>query len=486
MAAALSTIALAGCLDGDADGDDNGDDGLPQAPYALDCTISNWDEPCLAHASPNDSPSKTEVDLVVNPLDPMNVVVASKDLDPLASPDCVWAVAQVSKDGGRTWTTSYVGGTMAEREPGDLLYGYECITDPIMTFNKDGDLFYNLQAYRYEVDVENPCEPLGIIGCLPGPDQALMAMAVSHDGGLTWSDFVPEFAGEWVAIIPDYMHMGHNPATGTVFATWNTITGLVTSNPTMVRYTGVEPAMQPTLFPTPGSPTGYGASTIVGSTDGTLYFCICSFNSAGETWWSVSTDDGVTWSTPELKWTWEPTPGNLENVEFRTGTTVETAIDNSGGPDDGCIYAAWNGRDMTDDPGDVYVRKTCDGGTMWTDPVHVNPDTSEGAQLFVRTAVDGHGGVHIVYLSQHYDLEHDHSWIDAEWAYSTDGGATWTTQRLTTISFDGDLGIHQDGGPFLGDYIGIGAVGDHVYMGFPTTFTGRAEIAVAHAYATGG
>jgi hypothetical protein len=57
-------------------------------------------------------------------------------------------------------------------------------------------------------------------------------------------------------------------------------------------------------------------------------------------------------------------------------------------------------------------------------------------------------------------------------------------ERLTAVHSDGDLGVHQDGFPFYGDYIGISSVGDHTYMGFPVTVTGRAEIAVAHAMMT--
>ncbi|MFA5945038.1 MAG: hypothetical protein WC876_11310, partial [Candidatus Thermoplasmatota archaeon] len=141
----LSLLFVAGCLDGNGSDDPTPTGPLPAEGYALDCSIggADWDEPCLAMASPNDSPSKTEIDLVVNPLDPLNVVVASKDLDPVASP-CVWAVVQVTKDGGHTRRTNYVGGPAAERNPGSPLYGYECITDPILTFNRDGDLFYNL------------------------------------------------------------------------------------------------------------------------------------------------------------------------------------------------------------------------------------------------------------------------------------------------------------------------------------------------------
>src|SRR5687767_1195853 len=125
VAFTLLVVVLSGCLN-QTDKAAPSPTGAPKQPYALDCSVppgaggASWPERCLALASPNDSPSKAEVDLAVNPKDPMNIVVASKDKDPLASNDCVWSVAQVTKDGGKTWTTVYVGGDKAHRVPDAL------------------------------------------------------------------------------------------------------------------------------------------------------------------------------------------------------------------------------------------------------------------------------------------------------------------------------------------------------------------------------
>ncbi len=83
---ALAALLLAGCLSSDPD--DAPPAGRDAGGYALDCSIGSpdWAEPCLAWASRNESPSKTEIDVAVNPRDPLNVFVGSKDMDPLASP----------------------------------------------------------------------------------------------------------------------------------------------------------------------------------------------------------------------------------------------------------------------------------------------------------------------------------------------------------------------------------------------------------------
>lgn len=481
IAALFFGLALSGCI---SDDDSDLETGGPNRPgdgfvsvgaYKLDCSWeSALGEPCLVLASPNESPSKTEIDVVVNPTDPMNVIVASKDLDPLASP-CVWAVSQVTKDGGQTWETVYLGGALADRQVGDFLYGWDCITDPIMAFNEAGDLFYNLQVYRITGEPPVPV----VEDVLLDPDTAMMAIAISHDGGMTYPEMYPQMFGDDFTVFPDYMRMGSNPQTGSAYVLWNTIVGLATSNPTFSGFRDGAP-IPPTPIITPTAPTGLGESAVIGANDGTVYVCLCGFNSGGEAYWTTSSDDGLTFDVPTKAFDFVPM-ANSDNASFRIGTAVEVGIDNSHGERDGCLYAVWAGNEADAIGGsDLYSRSSCDGGVSWTEPVLVN-EARENAQFFPRITVDGRGGVHVVYHTQAYDPEN--RLVDTEWAFSDDGGQTWNNTRLTTISSDGDLGVHQNGGPFFGDYIGIDSAGDHVWMAFPHTATGVAEIAVAHVTA---
>lgn len=45
--------------------------------------------------------------------------------------------------------------------------------------------------------------------------------------------------------------------------------------------------------------------------------------------------------------------------------------------------------------------------------------------------------------------------LTAYLASSYDAGLTWVNARASDAQFDGDLSRHQDGRPFLGDYIGV-------------------------------
>lgn len=487
----LSTLALvlAGCVTDPGGGDDGGGDDAPGADgYALSCDglargNASWVEPCVAMASPNDSPSKTEIDLAVNPTNPDNVVVGSKDLDPLAS-KCVWAVAQASLDGGATWTTSYIGGKTAERTPTQPLFGWNCITDPIMAFDADGTLYYSLQAYDHTLEGSDVPPPLNQVAGTVG--SAIFA-ARSTDGGLTWDKLVTLHLGDGANIFHDYMRVLVNPATGTYHTIWNQFTGVATVVPVLVSWDGqADRANPPTYIPVPERAQGTTMAGFAAATDGTLYVLV---DDGADAWLTTSTDDGRTFTPPVLVEALHRESIRrqaLGDDAFRTTGSYELVVDNSGGPRDGWLYATISEQD-SDGNADIYVSRSEDGGATWSERVLVNAGEHQpGFQWIPRPHVDRLGNLHLVYLDSSRNAGND-TVLDASWARSTDGGLNWTNAYLTTRPFDGNLGVHQDGFPFIGDYLGIGGAGDWVYMGYPVCSSGRCEIGVSKiALPTGG
>lgn len=475
----VTALVAAGCLAPDDEPDD-GSSATPPPSYRLECAIADgnasWPEACLAMASPNPSPSKTEIDLAVNPTDPENVVVASKDNDPLAS-DCVWAVAQASLDGGESWTTSYLGGKLDERAPGDPLWGWRCITDPIMAFDAAGTLYYSIQAYDHTIRDNQVPDP--IADALPvGPTFGSSILAArSTDGGVTWDKYVTLHVGDGSSVFHDYMRVLVNPATQTYHTIWNQFTQPATVIPVLVSWDGAaDAARPPTYIPVPDVPMGTTMAGFAAKTDGTMFVLI----DAGDVGYlTSSTDDGQTFSAPTLIEQTRRVPLARQAFgpdAFRTTGSYELAIDNSGGARDGWLYATIS--DYANDDANLYLTRSEDGGATWTEKVLMHPgNLSEGFQWMTRPYVDRLGTLHAVYLSTQRDPEHQ--LIDAWWAWSEDGGQTWNNTRLTDVLSDGNLGVHQDGFAFYGDYVGIGGAGDYVYMGFPSTATGVAEIAVA-------
>ncbi|HEV8358936.1 MAG TPA: sialidase family protein [Candidatus Thermoplasmatota archaeon] len=498
LALALALL-LAGCLtSSQPPPGPSGPGGAAQASWASICAISNWADSCTARASPNDSPSKTEIDLAVNPSNPLNVVVGSKDLDPQAS-NCVWAVPQVTLDGGRTWSSVIIGGPRDARmaDPMNPLFGWECITDPIMVFDDGGWFYYALQAYNLESGGAT-CQTDGALPPLPAPVPVPIGagcgssfyLARSKDGGLTYDNIILMALADGGVVFHDYPRMIVNPATGTVTTVWNAV-GSGGINPYVVstRDRGDTVDAAPVVVQKPDSPRATAfASGFAATSDGTVYMTVWAFSPAeligvtggagGDTaplYLAVSTDDSQSFGGFQKILDINPITCPLENSEFRCGTFVELAADTSGGAHDGRLYAVWE--DARWDGHDIAASWSDDSGATWTEPVKVNQDTTANAQWMSRPTVGADGTLHVLYMDRSFDPAD--KLYDAVHAWSADG-LNWTSQRLTTVSSDGDLGVHQNGFPFIGDYVGIGIVGDHLYAGFPQTVTGKAEIAVAH------
>lgn len=474
VAFVLTILLAAGCLGATTP---KPDEPGAAALYKPDCTLGapdgNWTETCVVKASPNPSPSKAEIDLVVNPKDPQNVVTAAKDLDRKAS-NCVWAVPEVSKDGGKTWTSVYIGGERNARKPGDPLYGWECITDPILAFNKDGVLFYSLQVYNYMTGGAGAAPLEGAPVSNAGSE---ILLARSKDGGLTWDKIVTEHVGDGTAIFHDYMRMAANPKTGTVYTIWNQLSVAVSQPVLVASADGGETVRPPVYFPQTDSPSGLGESAIFADNDGTVYVLFGGLNSGGDVYVATSTDDAQTFTAPTKVFSTKPIDSPLPNSTFRVGTSVEGAIDRSSGGHKGCLYAAWADGGKGHGDAEILAARSCDKGKTWTKPVRVNQDATASDQFMPRVAVDDAGAVHVAYITRAYDP--GNKLLDAESAVSTDGGATWVATRLTTRSWDGDKGVHQDGFPFYGDYIGIDSAKGVTYVAFPDCATGVCEIGVA-------
>ena len=105
---------------------------------------------------------------------------------------------------------------------------------------------------------------------------------------------------------------------------------------------------------------------------------------------------------------------------------------------------------------------------------------SAGTPTLPKLVLAPDGSLHVFFLDSGFDSQH--KLLDAVHSISRDAGATWTSERLTTKSWDPNLSIHQNGNPgWVGDYLGAAGSTDSVWAAFPDASLGEApSLAVAH------
>jgi len=164
-----------------------------------------------------------------------------------------------------------------------------------------------------------------------------------------------------------------------------------------------------------------------------------------------STDGGTTWLANNVKagtqpggWDMYPPPAGIQRAN---GLPI-TCCDISNGPYRGTIYI--NYADSVS-PGDhdIKIIKSTNGGLDWSNAIRVNDDPAGKEQFFTWLTIDQVTG----YL---YDVFYDRrNYSDAETdvyvAHSTDGGNTWTNERVSSSPFT------PNSSTFFGDYNNITA-----------------------------
>jgi hypothetical protein len=131
----------------------------------------------------------------------------------------------------------------------------------------------------------------------------------------------------------------------------------------------------------------------------------------------------------------------------------QLAVDNSGGPNHGKIYATWG--TFTGGNGNAVIVSSDDGGDSWSSAMLVNDDTP-GLHFFPTLSVDSLGRVNVFF----YDRRDNPGTAitNLYFAQSTDGGMSFGPNILVTDtpSLWTDSG---QGAPNYGDYLNSVSVG---------------------------
>jgi hypothetical protein len=171
-----------------------------------------------------------------------------------------------------------------------------------------------------------------------------------------------------------------------------------------------------------------------------------------------SLDGGVTWLKKDI--VVEDQPGgwhpNVPGFGKANGAPV-CGSDISYGDHHGTIYVNWSDQRNGENDTDIWLSKSTDKGDSWAAPIRVNDDKVLMVgrhQCYNWMAVDPiTGHIYIVFYDRrnHADLK-----TDVYLATSTDGGVTFTNEKISQTPFE------PDPSTYMGDYINITAYGGFV------------------------
>ncbi|MBN1448173.1 MAG: glycosyl hydrolase [Bacteroidetes bacterium] len=366
-----------------------------------------------------------EVSIAINPLNPDNLVAGS-NLD----------YVYHSFDGGATWEQhSLPPGTWG---------------DPSVIFDRTGRAYIANLVFGWD------------------------AIIVRHsdDGGKSWSEAVKLFgpssdsarAGnlrysslqdkEWLAtdLTED------SPYRGFVYAAWTDFTKYGSTSPrdssviVFARSTDRGESFDPYVRVSDragdaidSDNTMEGAVPAVGP-EGEIYL---TWSGPEGIYFDRSFDGGVTWGEDRII---SDQPGgwdiSVSGIMRANGLPV-TATDISSSPHRGNVYVNWV--DQRNGDPDVFIMRSGDHGSTWTNPIRVNDDEPGNGkdQFFTWMTVDPiTGDLAIVY---HDRRQYAGDSTDVYLARSTDGGSSFRNERISSVSF------YPTPFVFFGDYNGIAA-----------------------------
>jgi hypothetical protein len=192
---------------------------------------------------------------------------------------------------------------------------------------------------------------------------------------------------------------------------------------------------------------------------------------------AMSEDAGRTFSDPVMAGAHRETPFRLRTAEYRYGGLPAMAA----GPN-GEIYIVQTVRpvERANDDSDVYLFRSFDKGQTWEEPVRVDGDTTDAAQFFAQVAVSPDGVVHIMWGDHRDDPVRLRYHI--YYTQSTDRGETFgftlpdqnfTAPDTRVTDFPSNPMKGFPNGRFIGDYFGITATEDDVYLVWADTRLGE-------------
>ncbi len=378
---------------------------------------------------PNDAAN--EPSIAINPLNPDQMVIGWRQFDTIGD-NFRQAGRAYSHDGGISWNFT------------DVFTRGVFRSDPVLDFDADGNIYY------YSLQENFCCD-----------------FFISNDGGVNWSAAFPAHGGDkqWFGI-----DRTDGIGRGNLYASWTSRYGCAGAR--FLNFTRSTDGGQ--TFSSPQQLPGqmqWGTYAI--GPDGEVYVSSVSFNV------SKSTNAQDPNQTPAFSVVGSFTLGGefTSNTGPNPGGLVGQMwidVDESDGPTRGHLYVLAPVDPPGPDPLDIMIARSRNGGVTWDPPVRVNddPQVSGAWNWFGTMSVAPSGRIDAVWNDTRTGLNVRIS--ETYYAWSTDGGQTWSPSAKAGPAFDSYAGWPQQNK--IGDYYDMESDDVGAHLAYSATYNQEQDV----------
>ena len=378
-----------------------------------------------------------EPSIAVDPVDPDKMVIGWRQFDNISS-NFRQAGYAYTLDGGETWTFPGV------IQPGVFR------SDPVLSADADGNIYYN------SLTVE-------------GGNNYVCDVYIMDENGTEWDDGTDARGGDKQWMIVDQTN---GIGSGNIYAAWNQ------------SYSSCSPG-----FFTRSTDGGDFYEECV-TISGTPFWGTLAVGPEGELYVSGTSYSGIMIAKStsaqdpdeDVSWNFHHSVDLGGDLEFQEGPNPAgllgqawVATDNSGGTYNGYVYMFASVNPPGSDPLDVMFARSTDGGSTWEDPIKVNDDQStEYWQWLGTMSVAPNGRIDVIWLdTRDHPTGHEY-YSSLYYAYSTDGGETFSENVRLSDSFDPHVGWPQQ--QKMGDYFHMYSDNTYAHLAWANTLNGEQDV----------
>jgi hypothetical protein len=146
--------------------------------------------------------------------------------------------------------------------------------------------------------------------------------------------------------------------------------------------------------------------------------------------------------------------------------------DRTDGPSRGDLYIVASLDPSGGDPQDVHFVRSSDRGETWSLPVRVNTDDRDAWQWFATMAVAPNGRIDVVWVESLTEAEPNIGQL--VYAFSADGGSSWSTPVATSPVFNSWRGWPNQSK--LGDYYDMASDDTGADLAYAATFNNEQDV----------